>query len=289
MPARSRVLAPTSNLTVGSAAHDPRLYQIAVLGGLLIFGVTALDIDLDAVRAAVTLAVVLLTQAAWTRIVGLARFDPRSALISGLSLCLLLRTPSPWIAAAAATIAISSKFVLRARGRHVFNPANFGLLAAVVLFDAAWISPGQWGSTALWLGFAAAAGGLVVRRARRSDVTLAFLTCWIAVQFGRAAWLGDPLVIPLRRLESGALLIFAFFMISDPKTTPATRVGRLIFAALVATVAAWIEFGLFKPNGPIWALVLCAPAVPLIDLLLERRAPAAIGQPSSSQLIPETS
>jgi Na+-transporting NADH:ubiquinone oxidoreductase subunit NqrB len=207
-------------------------------------------------------------QALGTRWAGLPRFDPKSALISALSLCLLLRTDSLVLAAAAAAVSIGSKFVLRFAGKHVFNPTNFGLVALMLVSDSVWVSPAQWGSAALFAFSVACLGGLVVNRAARSDVTVAFLAAWCAVLFGRALWLGDPLTIPLHQLESGALLIFAFFMISDPKTTPDTRAGRILFAVLVALGAGYVQFRLFRTNGLLWSLAACSPLVPLIDRLL---------------------
>jgi Na+-translocating ferredoxin:NAD+ oxidoreductase RnfD subunit len=85
--------------------------------------------------------------------------------------------------------------------------------------------------------------------------------------FGRALWLGDPLSIPLHQMQNGALLIFAFFMISDPKTTPDARIGRVIYAAFVASVAYFIQFVLYEPSAPVLALIVCAPVVPAIDAL----------------------
>jgi Na+-translocating ferredoxin:NAD+ oxidoreductase RnfD subunit len=76
------------------------------------------------------------------------------------------------------------------------------------------------------------------------------------------------LTIPLHRLESGALLLFSFFMISDPKTTPDSRAGRVLFAALVACGAWYVQFRLFRTNGLLWSLAACSMAVPLIDRLL---------------------
>jgi Na+-translocating ferredoxin:NAD+ oxidoreductase RnfD subunit len=75
--------------------------------------------------------------------------------------------------------------------------------------------------------------------------------------------------IPLHQLQNGALLIFAFFMISDPKTTPDAAAGRVLYAALVAGIAFIIQFVHYVPNGPILALVLSAPLVPLIDALVQ--------------------
>jgi Na+-translocating ferredoxin:NAD+ oxidoreductase RnfD subunit len=110
-------------------------------------------------------------------------------------------------------------------------------------------------------------GGLVVNRAARSDVTYAFLAFYLGLVFARSLWLGEPMVIPVHRLENGALLLFAFFMISDPRTTPDRRGGRILFAALVAFGAAYVQFRLFRTNGLLWSLALLSPFVPVIDRL----------------------
>lgn len=106
------------------------------------------------------------------------RFDPKSALISGLSLCLLLRTNDAWLAALTAVVAVGSKFVLRVHGKHVFNPTNFALVLMMLATGQVWVSPGQWGSLAVFAFLLASAGGLVVNRAGRADVTWTFLACW---------------------------------------------------------------------------------------------------------------
>lgn len=266
--------------------RDPRWFQIAVLSALLVYGVAALDFEVRPGIAAVILGGALGVQALADRFAK-RPFEPKSALISALSLCLLLRTPSPALAAAAAAISIGSKPLIRIGGKHVFNPSNLGLVVVVLASGRAWVSPGQWGSAAL-LAFAfVCLGSLVVRRAARSDVTWAFLAFWVAALFGRAAWLGDPWAIPLHQLASGSLLLFAFFMISDPKTTPDSRAGRILFAALVAAGGAWVLFKMHRPEGPIFSLVVCSLLVPLIDRLLPGRkyrwagtgAPAAPATP----------
>jgi Na+-transporting NADH:ubiquinone oxidoreductase subunit NqrB len=192
----------------------------------------------------------------------------KSALISGLSLCLLLRTNSPELAALAGVIAIAGKFLFRIRRKHLFNPTNAAVVALLLLTDQAWVSPGQWGSIAFFGFLMACLGGLVVNRASRSDVTYAFIASYCALMFGRSFYLGEPMAIPLHRLESGALLLFTFFMISDPKTTPDSRAGRVLFAALVAFTAWYVQFRLFRTNGLLWSLAGWSLAVPLIDRLL---------------------
>jgi Na+-translocating ferredoxin:NAD+ oxidoreductase RnfD subunit len=246
---------------------DPRYYQIAILSALLAYGMGQLDFEVSLGRAALLIGTALATQyicsAAWRR-----PFDARSALISGLSLCLLLRTNSMVLAVAAAVVTIGSKFVIRIGGKHVFNPTNFGIVALMALTGQVWVSPGQWGNVAFFAFLMACLGGLVVNRAARSDVTYAFMASWMALLLGRSLWLGEPLSIPLHRLENGALLLFTFFMISDPKTTPDSRLGRIAFAMLVAWGGWYIQFRLFRTNGLLWSLAGCSLLVPLIDRLL---------------------
>ena len=247
---------------------DPRWYQIAVLSGLLGWGLLRLGFDLDAPQVIVTLGAALATQLGCTRIARMPRFDAKSALISGLSLCLLLRTDHLVLAALAAFVAIASKFALRVDGKHVFNPTNFAITVLLAVGAPVWVSPAQWGSVAFFAFLMACLGGLVVNRAARGDVTLAFLASYAAILFGRALWLGQRAAIPLHQLESGGLLLFAFFMISDPKTTPRSRAGRILFAALVACGAAAIPFLMYRTNGLLWSLVALSPLVPLLDRLL---------------------
>jgi Na+-transporting NADH:ubiquinone oxidoreductase subunit NqrB len=192
----------------------------------------------------------------------------KSALISGLSLCLLLRTNRPELAVLAAIITIGAKFLIRVRGKHLFNPTNGGIVAMLLLTDQVWVSPGQWGTAVFFAVLMACLGGLVVHRALRSDVAYAFIAFYAALLVGRSLYLGEPLTIPLHRLEGGALLLFTFFMISDPKTTPDSRAGRVLFAALVAFGAWYIQFRMFRTNGLLWSLAACSATVPVLDWLL---------------------
>jgi len=176
---------------------DPRNYQISVLSTLILLGLFHYGFHLPWWHVVGCVGATLTTQAVADRIIK-RPFDPRSPLISALSLTLLLRTGSVTLSIAAGVIAIASKYLIRWRGKHIFNPANFGLVILSLFFTAAWI----------------------------------------------------------------------FFMISDPKTTPDSRLGRVIYAGLVALVGFFIQFGLYNAAGIILALILCAPIVPLIDRLL---------------------
>src|SRR4051812_40371383 len=110
---------------------DPRLYQIGTLASLLVYGMGWLDFEITQARAFLILATVLATQKACDALTGSrAPFSStaRSALISGLSLCLLLRTNDPVLAVAAAVVTIAAKFLIRVNGKHLFNPTNGGIV-----------------------------------------------------------------------------------------------------------------------------------------------------------------
>jgi len=251
--------------------QDPRLYQIAVLGLLVTYGVVVLDFGIHWYNALAITATALIVQLAGTRLTGLPSFDPRSPMISALSLTLLLRTDFMLLAMAAAAIAIGSKFLVRFNGKHVFNPANVAIVSTMLLSDDVWISTGQWRNAAIGAFALACLGFIVLTRAKRAETTITFILAYAALLVGRAIWLGDPLEIPLHHMQNGALLIFAFFMISDPKTTPNTATGRILYATLVASIAFAIQFVFYQPNGPILALIMSAPLVPIIDFLKRGR------------------
>src|SRR5262249_43571684 len=135
---------PTSS-TLHAWLSDARHYQIAALGVLLAFNIAALHLGASVWPSVLAVASALVTQAVCSKVWRLPRIDLRSPLITGFSLSLLLRADEPWVYAAAGVIAISSKFLLRLDGKHLWNPA--GLAIVVLLFGTGhvWISPGQWG------------------------------------------------------------------------------------------------------------------------------------------------
>jgi Na+-transporting NADH:ubiquinone oxidoreductase subunit NqrB len=252
---------------------DARTWQILSLGLLLSYGVLMLDFDQTPANITLIIATALATQWVFSRAISGQAFDPLSPLITGFSLCLLVRASSPAVLAIAALLAIGSKFTLRFDGKHIFNPANLAI-AILLLTDLAWISPAQWGSRT-WAAFLfLCLACLVLSRAKRADTAIAFLGTYTVILFGRAFYLGYPLAIPLKQMQSGALLLFTFFMITDPKTTPDRHSARILFAVLVAAAGAWLQFAQFMPQALMYALFFASPLVPVLDRLLPRDSPA---------------
>lgn len=258
--------------------RDPRYGQILAQALLITYGVSALGFRLSYEAALAAAAGALLAELA-----GRARraesFDPLSPLITAGSLTLLFRAEALWAFALAGFLAVGSKFLFRMGGRHIFNPAALVLFAlplaatAEIGLGGVWVSPGQWGQLGLQAIAIAGLGALIVTRAARLDTTLAFMAAWAALTYAEALYYGWPMSIPALRLESGAWLIFAFFMISDPATTPPTRALRIAHGVLVAALGYWLQINWFTETGPIWALVFAAPLVGGMRLLAQRRRP----------------
>jgi len=249
---------------------DPRHGQILALSTLISLGIWAYAFEMPWWRPITALSVAIGAQALVARVMGF-RFDWRSAAISALSLTLLLRTEGPGLVALAAVLAIASKLI-RWDGRHFFNPTAFAIVLTALAFPDAWVSPGQWG-TAGWIAVVGAGAGLAVTYgARRFEVPALFLAFWAALTFTRAWYLGDPMAIPLHQMSSGALVVFAFFMISDPMTAPWHPLARATWVGLVAFTGFTLQVNWIVDAGPLFGLVLMAPLVPVLNRLFPSRA-----------------
>lgn len=248
--------------------RDPRHLQIAFLLSFLVAGMLVLGFDIPPWQPPLIALAACATQWGMTRLLRVPPAGYLSPLVTSLGLSLLLRTDALWVGPFAAAVAISAKFLVRVRGKHLFNPTNLGLVAAMLLTSHAWCSPSQWGHGAALLGWFAAFGLMVAHRAFRSDVSLAFLAVWVLLKAARILYLGAPWASLWHQLSTGGLILFTFFMISDPKTTPDHRVGRILYAAFVAGLAFFFLHSLWWQNALIWALCAASPLTPLIDRLL---------------------
>ncbi|EHR73632.1 Na+-transporting NADH:ubiquinone oxidoreductase, subunit NqrB [Burkholderiales bacterium JOSHI_001] len=270
-------LVPRVNSGTPRRAPDARWFQIGILGSLLLAGALWRDFALLPAQVALTFAAALATQAAalhalkrperW-RLSGYL-----SAWVSALGISLLVRADSLWVHPLLAALAMASKFALRAGPpgcrSHVINPANGAAFAAALLLPGAWLSPGQWGSQALLALWVVSAGLFVTGAIARRETAAAFLLTWGALLALRLAWLGhEPLLgaqVWLHQVANGATLLFAFFMVTDPMTTPQHRTARIAYAVAVALAAFAWQFVLFKPHALVVALFAASWGVPWIN------------------------
>ena len=246
---------------------DARWLQIGAVGGLLLFGALVRDFALGWEQSALCFAGALGAQWFWMRALGLHNVGYLSAIVTGIGLSVLVRADTLWVHPLVAALAISAKFTVRLRGKHIFNPANLGVIIAVLFLPGAWLSPGQWGSDAVAALWFVALGVTVTVSAKRFDIAWVFLACYGLLLVGRVAWLDQRWAVLFNQLSSGGLLLFTFFMITDPMTTPNDRRMRWLYAALVAGLAFAWQFVWYRNGGPVWALFLLSPLMPLLDWL----------------------
>lgn len=189
----------------------------------------------------------------------------RSALITGLGLCLLLRANTPLTMVLAGSCAIASKFLFRYQGKHWFNPANFGMIAALTLTSDAWVSPGQWGTDWWYILLFLGAGGLVLQQVGRWDTSATFLAAYAGLEGMRSIWLGWSWDVYSHQLMSGGLLLFALFMLTDPRSIPNAPQGRIIWAVALAGLTFVLQHQFFLSTAMFWALFSLSPLTLLLD------------------------
>jgi Na+-transporting NADH:ubiquinone oxidoreductase subunit NqrB len=189
-----------------------------------------------------------------------------SVLISSFGLSLLLKTNDPGVAVFAAVVSIASKYILRINGRHIFNPSALGIVLSIWLTGNGWVSPGQWGSNAVIFFGVLCLGFIVTTRVQKLDTSLAFLGTFAGLIFLRQViYLEWPMDHFMQSVSTGSLLIFSFFMITDPKTIPGHKTARILWSAAVAAIAFYLSAFKFMNGAPIFVLVLAQALVPLLD------------------------
>jgi hypothetical protein len=279
--------------------RDPRLQLTCVIISLHVLGQLKFDFEVSIAQILVSLltcAVLEVAVAFWRR---RALVWPASALLTGNGVAFVLRVPGTqhgdwwsmrgaWIFAATGAISLLSKYAIRVRGRHVFNPSNFGLLACFLILGPRRADPLDlwWGpmspSMALALAIILVGGLVILSRLRLLSLAVAFGLAFAGVIGILAAtghcitarWHVGPIcdrAFWVLLVTSPEILVFSFFMITDPKTIPIGRASRMVYAVAVAIVAALLiapqrtEFG--TKVAVLGALALVCAARPLLESL----------------------
>jgi Na+-transporting NADH:ubiquinone oxidoreductase subunit NqrB len=247
---------------------DIRDYQISFLGLFLVVGIGTRDWTLRPELIGVLIATSLVSQWIFSWVTGKEQVaNLRSALITSLGLSLLLRADHWMTMVIAAASAIASKFLFKFGDKHFFNPANFGIISALILTSDAWVSPGQWGEEWWYALLFAGTGGMILQRVGRWDTTAAFLGSYSLLEAIRNLWLGWTWDVYWHRLMSGSLLLFALFMITDPRSIPNSRIGRVVWAFCIAGLTFILRNYFFVSTAVFWALFVLAPLTILLDVL----------------------
>jgi Na+-transporting NADH:ubiquinone oxidoreductase subunit NqrB len=246
--------------------EDPRYYQIFFLTSFLIYGILFLGWPINLGKYIILFFATISTQFFGNKLFGFPQKNLASSVITALGLSLLLKTESLGIAYLAGVIAISAKFIFRFKGHHFVNPANFGLVIVVLFSQQAWISPGQWGFDGTLFFLIGTLGGVVCSKAKRIDVALCFITTLFCLQFYRSIiYLGWPIDFLAQQFSTGSLLLFTFFMITDPISTPSGKVERRLWAIAIAVLSFYLSNFYFLNGAPIYALFILGFATPIIE------------------------
>jgi Na+-translocating ferredoxin:NAD+ oxidoreductase RnfD subunit len=282
--------------------RDPRLHLAAVIVSLQVLGQVAFEFRLSIAQILVALVTCAVLE------VGIAFrrqkviMWPASALLTGNGVAFILRVPGTehgdwwsmhgwWVFAGTAAVALLSKYLIQFRGRHVFNPSNIGLVLCFLLLGPEWADPLEfwWGPMSLWMALALViivVGGLaILSRLRLLEIAVGF---WLAFAAGLAvlAASGHEMTArwhlgPISGWEfwkvlvfSPEILVFLFFMITDPRTIPESGRGRRAYAAGIGLLAVLLiapqttEFA--TKVAVLGALALVCAARPLALLLRSR-------------------
>jgi Na+-translocating ferredoxin:NAD+ oxidoreductase RnfD subunit len=194
-----------------------------------------------------------------------------SAYITGISVGIILRSPMYWPYALCSAISIVSKYALRIRGRHLFNPSNFGVSAMFFLYAAAAAPLSvQWGNEKWAVLLIWFLGCIIVGRLRRFHITLSYIIAFVIFAGFRARMLGQPFLTEVTPITSAPYQLFIFFMITDPGTTVRSKWGQCVAAVVVACVESFLRMH-ESIHAPYYALFLVFPIANLMEMALKSR------------------
>jgi len=226
-------------------------------------------------RTAIAIVCALITELVLGRIFFGKWLNLSSAYISGISVGILLRSPAFWPYALCSVLSIMSKYVLRVKGRHLWNPSNFGI--CVLLFLApesvAALSV-QWGNFKWPLIVIWVLGSIIIYRAKRFHISATYVVSFFAFAFLRSMITGDPWRAEIAPITGPMYQLFVFFMITDPKTTVKSKKWQCVVVFCVAFVEMLLRLNQVV-HAPLYALFLVGPAAMLIEIWLESRRPVS--------------
>jgi hypothetical protein len=196
-----------------------------------------------------------------------------SAYISGISVGILLRSPAFWPYALCAVIAITSKYLIRVKNRHIWNPSNFAI--CVVLFLAAESVTTlsiQWGNNLYAMLVIWSLGSAIIWRLKRFHICATYVASFVFFAVLRSWIVGDPLVSELSPVTGPEYQLFIFFMITDPKTTVRSKPAQCVVAFSVAAVEMILRLR-YSIYAPLYALFLVGPTALLLENWWTARKP----------------
>jgi Na+-transporting NADH:ubiquinone oxidoreductase subunit NqrB len=238
----------------------PALITCILLAGHLSFGILE-----SYKKTGLAIVASLLTEIVLGRIFVGKWPNLASAYITGISVGILVRSPAFWPYIVCSVVSIMSKYVLRIKGRHIWNPSNFGISVLLFLAPETVASLSiQWGNYLLPMVVIWCLGSVIIWRVRRFHITGTYVACFIVLAFLRSYVTGSPWESEIAPLTGPMYQLFIFFMITDPKTTVRSRFWQCVVVSLVALVETILRLSQVI-YAPFYALFLVGPAGLLIE------------------------
>ena len=189
-----------------------------------------------------------------------------SAYITGISVGILVRSPEIWPYVHCSVISIMSKYVLRVKGRHIWNPSNFGICVLLFLASHAVASLSiQWGNYLWPMLIIWTLGSVTIWRLRRFHICATYVISFLAFAFLRSWITGHPWEAEVAPITGPMYQLYVFFMITDPKTTVQSKWAQCVVVFLVAVAELILRLGEVV-HAPFYALFLVGPAAVLIEI-----------------------
>jgi Na+-translocating ferredoxin:NAD+ oxidoreductase RnfD subunit len=185
----------------------------------------------------------------------------------------LVRSPAFWPYALGSLLSITSKYVLRVQGRHLWNPSNFGICVLL------WLAPDvvaslsvQWGNYLLPMIVVWILGSLIIWQVRRVHICATYVASFVLLAYVRSGITGHPFLAEVAPITGPMYQLFIFFMITDPKTTVQTTWGQCVVVGLVALVEMILRLH-ESVYAPLYALFVVGPSANLIEIWWNSRQP----------------
>ena len=250
---------------------DNRYIAPAFITCILIVGQISFGFLESYKKTGIAIAVSLVSELILARIFTGKWPNLASAYITGISVGILVRSPAIWPYVVCALISIMSKYVLRIKGRHIWNPSNFGI--SVLLFLAPETVAGlsiQWGNYLLPMLVIWVLGSVIIARLHRFNITGTYVACFSIFAFLRSYITGSPWQSEVAPLTGPMYQLFIFFMITDPKTTVRSKFWQCVVVAIVALVETILRLE-HVVYAPFYALFLVGPAALLVEMWFDSR------------------
>jgi enediyne biosynthesis protein E5 len=201
---------------------------------------------------------------------------PASAYISGISVGILVRSPAFWPYALCSAISIMSKYVIRIKGRHIWNPSNFGISVMLFLVPETVASLSiQWGNYLLPMIVIWILGSVIIWRLRRFHITGIYVASFVAFAFLRSWITGSPWQSEIAPITGPMYQLFIFFMITDPKTTVRSKKWQCVVVVIIALVEMVMRLQQIV-YAPFYALFIVGPTAMLIEIWMDSRRASTV-------------